>query len=427
MDWKIFFNVFLTNKEIFFEFISIIDSNIFGSVIMNNLFIIIRKFFEKYKKQPDFDTLFILLDKLPDLEKENKELYIDFIESIKELKFNIDIEVFKNEFTKAIQTYEIEKFILKSANNIGRISFEDMLSDIRNIVSKYKPQSSGIDVDNTERIIQIIRHNTEEKITTGSDSLNKLLYGGYGTNEITIIMAPPGRGKSFFLINVMYGAMLAGKSVLYVTFELSEKSVLKRLYGRISQSSKKELLNEEQVKKSVNKFFTLCKAKGKVIYLPSKSVSVEGIESLIEKQQLYFDFTPDLLIVDYLDLVAPRVIDYKGELRHRLRNITDDLRSISLRRNIALISATQANRTSLAKMKITEANVSESFGKIEVADVVLAICQTDEEKKMERVRLSVLKNRDYISGSCIEMYVDFERMLLLDLDLADKMGLLKNE
>ena len=76
-------------------------------------------------------------------------------------------------------------------------------------------------------------------------------------------------------------------------------------------------------------------------------------------------------------------------------------------------------------MKLTEANVSESFGKIEVSDVVLAICQTDEEKQNKRARISILKNRDYISGGCVEVYVDFDRMLLMGLDLAHKMGLLQ--
>ena len=422
MDWQIFFSRFLADKEIFFEFISIIDENIFQNAVMTNMFIIIRKFFVKYKKQPDFDTLYILLDRLPDLEKDNKQLYVDFIDSIKEYNLNIDIDVLRDEITKAIQTYEMEKFILKSANQIGNITFDDMLGDIRTIVNKHKPESFGTDVSDTNKVIKMIRHDVSDKITSGIEGLDKMLYGGYGTNEIAIIMAPPGRGKSYYLINAMYGAMLVGKSVLYITYELSEKAVLKRLYSRISQSTRKEMIQEEQITKAVSKFFRLCKAKGKVIYLPSRSVSVEGIESLIEKQQLYFDFSPDMIIVDYLDLIAPRSIDYKGELRHRLRNITDDLRSISLRRNIAVLSATQANRASLAKMKITEANTAESFGKIEVSDVVLAICQTDEERKLKRARLSVLKNRDYVAGGCIEIYVDFEKMTLLDVDMAVKLG-----
>ena len=163
----------------------------------------------------------------------------------------------------------------------------------------------------------------------------------------------------------------------------------------------------------------------RIIYHSSKSLTIEGIENLIEQYQFYFDFTPQLLVVDYLDLLAPRQMDYRLELRQKLRNITDDLRSIALRKNIAVLTATQANRASLAKPKMTEANISESFGKVEVADSIIALSQTEEEKTEKRARLIMLKNRDYVSGGCIECYVDFDKMILMDIDLASKMGMLE--
>ena len=425
MDWKIFFHIFLKNRDLFFEFISIMNEQIFNNSVMTNMFILIKKFVTKYKRVPDFDTVTLLLDKLPVTEQEHKKQYVDFINEIAKIKVNIDLDVFRDELLRTIQKYEMEQFILKTANKIHDIKFEDILGDIRIIMNKYQPKSMGIDVTQPEKIVRLIRHDITEKVTSGLSDLDKCLAGGFGNNEIMIMMAPPGKGKSFFLINMMYGAMLSQKNVLYITLELSEKAVAKRLYSRISYSSRKEMLEEEQIIKYTNKFFTLSQSKGRIIYYASKSLTVEGIEHLIEQQQMYFDFKPDLLIVDYLDLLAPRGSDLRLESRHRLRSVTEDLRSISLRNNIAIISATQANRVSLAKLKLTEANVSESFGKIEVSDVVLAICQTDEEKQNKRARISILKNRDYISGGCVEVYVDFDRMLLMGLDLAHKMGLLQ--
>jgi archaellum biogenesis ATPase FlaH len=424
MNWAFFFRIFLTNKEVFFEYYPLIDNKMFKNAVMTNLYILIGKFFDKYKRQPDIDLLYILLDKLPEVELKNKKEYVKFIDEVKGLSLNINIDSFKNELTEVIQTHEMEKFIYSTANkiNTNNTSFEDMLSDIREITKKYKPKSSGVDVTDAPRVMQIIKTDVSEKVSSGLDQLNNQLQGGYGTNEIAIVIAPPGRGKSFYLVNSMYGAMLSGKNVLYITFELAEKSVLKRLYSRIGYATKKDMLKEDQIMKSANKFFNLSKAKGKVVYFPSKSLTVEGIEAFIEKQEMYFDFKPDMIVVDYLDLIAPRSVDYKSEVRHRLRNITDDLRSIALRRNIAIVTATQANRASLSLVKVTEANTAESFGKVEVADVILAICQTEEEKNAKRARIAVLKNRDSVSGACIEMFVDFERMLLMDLELAGKFG-----
>ena len=74
MDWKIFFHIFLKNRDLFFEFLPIINEQIFNNTVMNNVFILIKKFVTKYKKVPDFDTLGILLDKLPQNEQDRKSV-----------------------------------------------------------------------------------------------------------------------------------------------------------------------------------------------------------------------------------------------------------------------------------------------------------------------------------------------------------------
>jgi replicative DNA helicase len=425
MDWKLLFNVLLNNKEIYFEFADQINEGMFKDVVYSNLFILLKKFTAKYKKIPDLESLGMLLDRLPDAEKEhNLPKYKTALKEISESKGTVDLEVFKDQLVKSITNYEMEKFILATADKVGDINFEDVMEHLRGIMNKNVPRNLGVDVTEVQKMIKIIRHDVTEKISSGMAPLDKMVYGGWGTNEIAIFMAPPGRGKSFALLNMMYNAMLTGKNVLYVTLELSEKAVAKRLYSRIAYASRKDMLDEETIAKSANKFFTLAKARGRIIYYSSKSLTVEGLENLIEQYKFYFDFTPDLLIVDYLDLLAPRQSDYKSEYRQKLRSITDDLRSIALRRGIAVLTATQANRLALAKPKITEANVSESFGKVEVADIIIAISQTEEEKKQQRARLILLKNRDYVSGGCIECYVDFDKMILMDVDMAGKQGLL---
>ena len=129
----------------------------------------------------------------------------------------------------------------------------------------------------------------------------------------------------------------------------------------------------------------------------------------------------DMVIVDYIDKLKVT----KGDFRLALRDLTEELRYLSIDRNIAVVTATQANRASLAKPKMTEAHISESFGKVEVADTIIALSQTDEERTQKRARLVMLKNRDYVSGGCIESYVDFDKMILMDIDLASKMGMLE--
>lgn len=427
MDWELFYKVFLTNKDIFFSFYEVIPESIFNDAVKTNLFILIRRFADKHKRIPDCDTLTMLLEQLPDSEKENKKAYTDLITRIDKIPCTIDTDVFAEHLTKAVQDYEIEQFILSSANKVGKVTLEDLLGDIRNIMTKFHPKSVGVDVTDVDRGIKFIRHDNTEMVSTGIEELDRVMRGGYGSNEITILMAPPGKGKSFFLLNAMYYCMLAGKNVLYVTLELAEKSVIRRLYSRVSYASRKDMMDEAEIARRSKKFFKLAGSSGRVLYCPGNTLTVTALESLLEQQQMYFGFKPNLLIVDYLDRLSARRADYKNDLRNQLRNITDDLRSLSIKHNVPVLTATQANRASLSKIKITEANVSESFGKVEVADVILALCQTDDEKTANRARLVVLKNREHMAGSTIEFYVDFEKMLLTGLASAGRLGLLESK
>lgn len=425
MDWKVFWNLFLTDKSIYYEFVGSLDEKMFQDGVMTNLMILSRKFSDKYKTNPDIDTLRLMLGTLPEDERKRQKMYDDFLTAVEQTTTTVNREAFTDEVFRAAQTYEMEKFVLRTANKIEGISLEETMGDLRGIMLKFKAKSLGVDVTDAKKIIPAIRYQPTDKVSTGMPCLDHVLYGGWGINEISIVMAPPGRGKSAFLLNAMYNAMMSGYTVLYITLELSEAAVARRLYSRIAYAKRKDMLDEAFLEKVATRFFTLSRSRGRVLYQASRSLTVERVEAIIDQLKLQYDFTPDLLIVDYLDLLAPRASDYREENRYKLRAITDDLRSISLRKNIAVLTATQANREALKKKKITEANVSESFGKVEVSDVIMAICQTEEEFKMQRARLAILKNRDNMSGASLEMHVDFEKMCMMDLDLAFKLGVLE--
>jgi KaiC/GvpD/RAD55 family RecA-like ATPase len=429
MDWDVFFSVFLKNKDVFYKFLDLIPQsaygNIFHDAIKNNLFIQIKEFVEKYKRIPTFDELLIVLDNLPETEKENKKAYVEFINKIRKLEVNIEADVFSDQITKEILSYEMEHFIKRSAPKVvsHSITPEDMVGDLRNIMVKFEPKSRGVDVTDVGKSIILMRQDHSERSSTGVNELDRVLHGGYGLEEIAIMMAPPGTGKSFFLINAMYYAMQSNKSVLYVTLELSERAVLRRLYSRVAYANRKEMLEEKMIASRAGLFFRLAKAEGRIINFPGRSLSVSGLEAVLEQQMMYYGMKPNILIVDYLDEMSPRATDNRLDPRFQLRNITSDLRSIASRYNIPVLSATQANRESLSQEKITKANVSESFGKVEVADVVLALCQNEDEKMAKKARLVVVKNRDGVSDDCFEFYTDFDTMFLSGMEEASRLGL----
>ena len=166
MDWKLFFSVLLTNKEIFFEFEEQIDGDIFKDVVLSNIFIILKKFVAKYKKIPDIDSLQLLLDRLPEKEKENNlQKYKDALKDISEISGEVDLEVFKDQLQKELTNFEMVKFILKAADRVGDIGFEDVMEELRTIMGKNVPKNLGVDVTEVSKVVNLIRHDVTEKIS----------------------------------------------------------------------------------------------------------------------------------------------------------------------------------------------------------------------------------------------------------------------
>ena len=76
---------------------------------------------------------------------------------------------------------------------------------------------------------------------------------------------------------------------------------------------------------------------------------------------------------------------------------------------------------------VTTMDVGESFGKVQSSDVVLSLNQTEEEKGTHRMRIAVIKNRDYLTGGAPEMYVDLDKMMIIDIATAEERGWLEKQ
>jgi replicative DNA helicase len=269
----------------------------------------------------------------------------------------------------------------------------------------------------------MIKYREGEKIPTGIESFDHILYGGLGVNELLTVMAHSGRGKTAVLVNLFYGALLNGIDAVYFSLEMSQRDILRRFYRRVTYKTKQEFHEDEKKWASViERFFRLTKSAGRILYYPTGTIGTFDIEIALDRLRDLYGFEPKLVIVDHLELLKAPKLGYGMERYAVLKIITDSLRNIALTRNIAMVTATQATKASFDKIKLTQTDIGESYGKIQSSDVVIALCQTAEEVANNRMRLTIVKNRDYISGREIETYIDLDRMLLTDIEFAKANG-----
>jgi replicative DNA helicase len=254
-------------------------------------------------------------------------------------------------------------------------------------------------------------------ITTGHPGFDCHLYHkGWGRRELAVIMGGAKAGKTTALINFGIAAMAASCNVLYVTLEVSADIIAERMDASISEQLVMELgKNAHTVREKVEEFIDNIKkgpdgeAKGKFVIheFPTGTFMVRDLRRLIERYKgrgLLFD----LVVIDYADLMAPE--RYTESSVENSKSVYVNLRGFAMQENVAVLTATQTNRSGFTAAVAKAEHVADDFNKIRIADVVISINTTDEERSNKQARLFFAACRNQPAGFAIKIAQDIDRM-----------------
>ena len=125
-------------------------------------------------------------------------------------------------------------------------------------------------------------------------------------------------------------------------------------------------------------------------YFPSRAVNSHALLAHVRQMEAV-GFKPDLLIVDYADLLRA---SSRTEARYlELGAIYDELRGMAGELFIPCWTASQTQRSSISDEVIQADKIAESYGKIMVADFVISLSRTLEDKQTNTARVHIIKNR----------------------------------
>lgn len=240
-----------------------------------------------------------------------------------------------------------------------------------------------------------------DPVTTGWDSLDKISKGGLGKGELGVVIAPTGAGKSMVLVHLGSKALQQGKNVVHYTLELADMVVANRYDSCITGYHLNDITTfKEQI------YDELRDLPGKLIVkeYPTRSANIQTIKNHIEKMKNQ-DFVPDMIIVDYADLIKPEGSS-KEEKRHQLESIYEELRGISQEVGCPIWTASQTNRSGLNAEVITMESISEAFNKCFVADFIFSVSRTVEDKNANGGRIFIAKNRNGPDGLIYPIFMD---------------------
>jgi replicative DNA helicase len=233
-----------------------------------------------------------------------------------------------------------------------------------------------------------------QSLPFGLESLNQLTDGGVQRKTMNLVVAPTNVGKSAFLCHLAADYVRQGRDVLYITLEMDNKQtahrILANLLGRdmstLKQCSTEEFARDvRQVKAHFNGNLRICE-------YPTGTVGVSQFRSLLDEFQSQQKFVPEVILVDYLNLLQASG-STKGRGSYEVAgSIAVDLRGLATEKDIVLWTATQTNRSGYENHEPDLKATSESYQVNSTADLIFGI---DQVKDLEDTLLvKLLKNRN---------------------------------
>jgi replicative DNA helicase len=392
------------------------------------LFQSIQGFILKYNSPPTNDSLKLEIDSLKnitddtakkingiidDLQKDKEDTNIDWLVSTTE-QFCQDKAIY-NAIMKSIEIMNSPKGVLSKG------SIPQLLSDALSI--SFDPNVGHDYFEQVEDRYEYY-HRVLEKIPFDLEFFNKITKNGLPKKTLNIALAGTGVGKSLFMCHVAASCLNQGKNVLYITLELAEEEVAKRIDANLMNISFEDLMalpKEMYMKKATS---LKSKTDGKLIVkeYPTASASTIHFKSLLNELNLKKSFKPDIIFVDYLNICCSARIKPGSNINSYtyVKSIAEELRGLAVEYEVPLVSATQTTRSGFVSSDVGLEDTSESFGLPATADFMFALISTEELEALGQIMVKQLKNRynDPTQNKRFVVGIDRSKMKLYDAEAS---------
>lgn len=231
-----------------------------------------------------------------------------------------------------------------------------------------------------------------------SDGSNKQYY----TNDIL-------SHNSLWMQNFAVKSADNGYNVLYITLEMSERKVMKRLgamrlkipindYDRLSKDVEFIKSRIENIKNSNNQMGgdLFDKKIGTIItkFWAAGTATIYDFDNYIQRLREKRGIKIDLIIVDYITLIAPQKGTGSDNLYTKGKQLAEGLRALGAKYKCPVITAVQLAKDAWNASDVTLESVPESKAIAETADIFFGIIRTEDMKRLNLYRFKLLKQRD---------------------------------
>lgn len=400
--------------------LEVIKPEYFDNHYLQNICKWIIKYCKKYKSIP---TKLVLKQKAQNLVNDKSlspKEYYQYQELIEEI-FNVsesdDYEFFKQKAVTFAQTATWKAALYDATNCLKIHNYEEAISKFKEVLSIGMEKDLGIDFSKqtTDELIQLISETYDKAnmVKTGIDGWDKALGGGFTRNNLHIVAAPPGGGKSRIMAFLAKQALMAGKKVVFITLELTEAETAANLNTAVTGFTIYDLLKPENRDEFNKKRTAFKNTFGDDLFIKfyrPGTVNTDTLHNYIRKimserkEELGgIEWKPDFIIVDYMDKLLP-IQKLVGRSYEDMGAVANDLKNLAISFDCPVLSGSQLGKYSWNTKDddvVSMDSISESAQKIHLAHSMTTINSNPGEKALNRARLFLAKSRSGIANSIV--------------------------
>lgn len=402
------------NRQKLTTFIDEVDPEFFNSGDCKTVFKMTKLYFEKYNAPPKKGVLLSSVQKLlASGTKGVNNTVLQTVERIfeREQLSDSELQYYHDELLKFIKTGKIRDVIFEGINKIDDPNaFEDIQEKLKNAVLWRVDETLGTDITNVKERYARQKELLDSYVPSPWSKLNSAIGGGFFNKTLSCFVAGTSVGKSIALDQVaFYAWSVLRKNVLVVSLELSEEIKSMRIDSQFLEKFLGELPSRQ---KEVEEAYSKINSDGKRLIIkefPTSSVSVRKVANFTSKLSTYSNFKPELIVVDYGDLLLPNS-GKRESLYSDGGAVFEALRGLAYEFNCPVVTATQFNRNSGEKTpsEVNEYDISESHKKIMTLDTCVAIVATPGMRAQGQACFKTLKARMGVKDTVLPLSVSYE-------------------
>jgi len=284
--------------------------------------------------------------------------------------------------------------------------------DLGSMVAEMKKASEiGLDTDfginYFENVMERLVNNEVEDpvISTGWTTIDEVIGGGIGLEELVLFLAPSGGGKSVSMLNLAYNLLEQGYDGVYISLEMRDTKVSKRADQMIARIASNQIPdNKAIVADEIEKFHQKSGADFFIKRMPAGTTNANDIIAYIRKLKAAGHLKKlGFIVVDYLDIMAPVQRGAGESMFLKDKYVSEEVREIGHLFKCIMISGSQLEKGTTEKIndgqKMHQGNVQGGSSKTNTADLMIATVKTDAMHEAGEYRFEFPKARNSDAGT----------------------------